>query len=198
MYKINKYFWKNKNIFITGHTGFKGGWLCSILKILGSNISGYSLKPPTKPNIFSDKIIGIFMASFGYIHYIKDNYLIKSKGISIHNSQNKIIVKNKNHYNYNCQFNKIFGVIKKNPSLLNIFKRKQINFKDNMKKNLLTGLRLLSKKELYSHKSQNIFKNTLNDILDIFSFSKHNKLFYDKKNHMEFLMIKKIVESKHE
>ena len=151
-----------------------------------------------KPNIFSDKIIGIFMASFGYIHYIKDNYLIKSKGISIHNSQNKIIVKNKNHYNYNCQFNKIFGVIKKNPSLLNIFKRKQINFKDNMKKNLLTGLRLLSKKELYSHKSQNIFKNTLNDILDIFSFSKHNKLFYDKKNHMEFLMIKKIVESKHE
>ncbi len=52
MHKINKYFWKNKNIFITGHTGFKGGWLCSILKILGSNISGYSLKPPTKPNIF--------------------------------------------------------------------------------------------------------------------------------------------------
>ena len=52
MYKINKNFWKNKNIFITGHTGFKGGWLCSLLKILGSNISGYSLGPPTQPNIF--------------------------------------------------------------------------------------------------------------------------------------------------
>lgn len=151
-----------------------------------------------KPNIFSDKIIGIFMASFGYIHYIKDNYLVKSKGVSMHNEQNNRIVKNKNHYNYNCKFSEILEVIKKNPSLINIFNRKKIKSKDSIKKNLLKGLTLLSKRESYSHKSQNVFKNTLNDILDIYSFKEHNKLFNDKNNHTEFLMIKKIVESRHE
>ena len=45
--KLNKKFWRNKNVFITGHTGFKGGWLCSLLNILHSNITGYSLKAPT-------------------------------------------------------------------------------------------------------------------------------------------------------
>ena len=52
MKKINKPFWKNKKVFITGHTGFKGGWLCMLLNIFGSKIIGYSLKPPTKPNLF--------------------------------------------------------------------------------------------------------------------------------------------------
>ena len=42
--KLNK-FWKNKKVFITGHTGFKGSWLSIILNILDSNIYGYSLKP---------------------------------------------------------------------------------------------------------------------------------------------------------
>ena len=45
---INKNFWKNKNVLITGHTGFKGSWLCLILSIFGANVYGYSLKPHTK------------------------------------------------------------------------------------------------------------------------------------------------------
>ena len=40
-----KKFWKNKKVFITGHTGFKGSWVSIILNMLGSNIYGYSLKP---------------------------------------------------------------------------------------------------------------------------------------------------------
>ena len=48
-----KNFWKNKKVFITGHNGFKGSWLCLTLKILGSKVYGYSLKPPTKPNLFN-------------------------------------------------------------------------------------------------------------------------------------------------
>ncbi len=43
MVKINNNFWKNKKVFITGHTGFKGAWLCLWLKFLGANILGYSL-----------------------------------------------------------------------------------------------------------------------------------------------------------
>ena len=38
-------FYKNKNIIITGHTGFKGSWLTLMLILLGSNVFGYSLKP---------------------------------------------------------------------------------------------------------------------------------------------------------
>ena len=50
---LNKNFWKNKNVFITGHTGFKGGWLSVILHQLGCEISGYSLNPYGKNNFFN-------------------------------------------------------------------------------------------------------------------------------------------------
>ena len=62
---INKRFWKNKRVLITGHTGFKGGWLSIWMKILGAKISGYSLNPLTKKNFFkSTKIKKIFMKDF--------------------------------------------------------------------------------------------------------------------------------------
>ena len=60
--KLNKKFWRKKNVFITGHTGFKGGWLCVLLNILGSNVTGYSLKPPTKPNLFETAKIKSLLA----------------------------------------------------------------------------------------------------------------------------------------
>ena len=40
-----KKFWNKKKVFVTGHTGFKGSWLCIILKYLKSNVYGYALKP---------------------------------------------------------------------------------------------------------------------------------------------------------
>ena len=50
-------FYKGKKVFITGHTGFKGSWLCKILTKLGAEVCGYSLEPPTNPNLF--EIAGI-------------------------------------------------------------------------------------------------------------------------------------------
>ena len=47
-----KKFWKNKKVFLTGHTGFKGSWLCIFLDLLGAKIEGYSLKPDQKINLF--------------------------------------------------------------------------------------------------------------------------------------------------
>ena len=46
-------FYKNKNVFVTGHTGFKGTWLCRMLVGAGAIVTGYSLEPPTDPNLFS-------------------------------------------------------------------------------------------------------------------------------------------------
>ncbi|MEG0979551.1 MAG: CDP-glucose 4,6-dehydratase, partial [Oscillospiraceae bacterium] len=45
-------FYKNKNVFVTGHTGFKGTWLCKMLIDTGANVTGYSLVPPTNPSLF--------------------------------------------------------------------------------------------------------------------------------------------------
>ena len=45
-------FWKNKNVLITGHTGFKGSWLSLWLQSLGANVSGYALSAPTQPSLF--------------------------------------------------------------------------------------------------------------------------------------------------
>ncbi len=45
-------FYKGKRIFVTGHTGFKGTWLCRILVDAGAIVTGYSLEPPTQPSLF--------------------------------------------------------------------------------------------------------------------------------------------------
>ena len=45
-------FYKNKKVFLTGHTGFKGTWLCRILLLAGAEITGYALEPPTVPSLF--------------------------------------------------------------------------------------------------------------------------------------------------
>lgn len=46
-------FYNGKKVFVTGHTGFKGTWLCKMLVNAGAIVSGYSLEPPTDPNLFS-------------------------------------------------------------------------------------------------------------------------------------------------
>lgn len=51
-------FYKNKRVFLTGHTGFKGSWLALWLTKLGAKVCGYSLKPNTNPSMFKSLNIG--------------------------------------------------------------------------------------------------------------------------------------------
>lgn len=45
-------FWKDKKVLITGHTGFKGSWMCQMLLEFGAKVTGYALNPPTTPSLF--------------------------------------------------------------------------------------------------------------------------------------------------
>src|SRR5258708_5487676 len=46
-------FWRNRRVFLTGHTGFKGAWLNLWLQSLGAKVTGYALAAPTEPNMFA-------------------------------------------------------------------------------------------------------------------------------------------------
>lgn len=50
---MNLEFYKGKKIFVTGHTGFKGSWLCKILSSAGAEVTGYSLEPATEPSLYN-------------------------------------------------------------------------------------------------------------------------------------------------
>jgi CDP-glucose 4,6-dehydratase len=54
---INLNFYSGKNVIVTGHTGFKGSWLTAWLKLLGANVTGISLDPPTIPSHFETALI---------------------------------------------------------------------------------------------------------------------------------------------
>lgn len=68
-------FYKGKKIFITGHTGFKGSWLCKILSSIGAEVTGYSLNPSTDPSLF--KLAGIEQDVHSVIGDIRDYTTLK-------------------------------------------------------------------------------------------------------------------------
>lgn len=52
MHMFDISFYKNKKVLITGHTGFKGSWMCKVLINAGAKVTGYALEAPTNPNLF--------------------------------------------------------------------------------------------------------------------------------------------------
>ena len=69
-------FYRGKKVFITGHTGFKGTWLCQVLLDFGAEVYGYALEPPTDPSLFAITKMKDHMRS--YIGDVRDlDYLTK-------------------------------------------------------------------------------------------------------------------------
>ena len=69
-------FYKNKTVLVTGHTGFKGSWLCKILINAGAKVIGYSLNAPTNPNLF--ELSGIENQMVSIIGDIRDYERLKN------------------------------------------------------------------------------------------------------------------------
>ena len=79
-------FYKGKKVFVTGHTGFKGTWLCKILLLAGAEVTGYALEPETNPNLFT--ISGIEKEITHIIGDIRD---LKSLQTAIDNAKPEIV-----------------------------------------------------------------------------------------------------------
>ena len=74
--QIDRAYWRGKRVLITGHTGFKGGWLTIWLNRMGCNVTGLSLAPVTQPTLFQlAKISGLCE---NYFCDIRDAHKIKS------------------------------------------------------------------------------------------------------------------------
>lgn len=61
--EVNSDFWRGKRVFLTGHTGFKGGWLSLWMQSMGAEVHGYALTPPDGTNLFTTAEVGKGMAS---------------------------------------------------------------------------------------------------------------------------------------
>lgn len=61
--EVNPDFWRGKRVFLTGHTGFKGGWLSLWMQSMGAEVHGYALTPPDGTNLFTTAEVGKGMAS---------------------------------------------------------------------------------------------------------------------------------------
>lgn len=63
MNRFDTSFYQGKRVLVTGHTGFKGTWLCKMLLMAGAEVTGYSLNPPTKPDLYEISGVGSQMHS---------------------------------------------------------------------------------------------------------------------------------------
>jgi len=61
--EVSPAFWRGKRVFLTGHTGFKGSWLSLWLQRLGAQVTGYALRPPTRPSLFEEARVARGMKS---------------------------------------------------------------------------------------------------------------------------------------
>ena len=84
---MNPAFWYRKRVLLTGHTGFKGSWLSLWLQSLGATVVGYSLVPPTNPNLF--ETAGVSQGMTSVIGNIQD--LVKLQAVFVKHSPEIVI-----------------------------------------------------------------------------------------------------------
>jgi len=94
-FMIDLNFYRNKKVLITGHTGFKGTWLCKILTEAGANVIGYSLTTPTNPSLFEmtkmkNKIISI-IGDIRDLKHLEDVFKKYKPEIVIHMAAQPIV-----------------------------------------------------------------------------------------------------------
>ena len=147
-------FWKNKKVFITGHTGFKGSWLSLMLTLLGAKVSGYSLKPNNKLNLFDllqlkKKIHPSIIGDIRNYEKLKKSILNISPDFVVHMAAQPLVRESYLDPKYTYEVNTL-GTI----NVLNILK--EINF-------IKTALIVTTDKVYFNNNKKKYFKE--NDLL---------------------------------
>lgn len=88
-------FYKGKRVFLTGHTGFKGSWMVRVLLYAGAEVTGYSLDPPTTPNLYTlsnvDSHINSIIGDVRDFEKLKKAFLEADPEIVIHMAAQPIV-----------------------------------------------------------------------------------------------------------
>ncbi len=87
MADVDSEFWHGKRVFLTGHTGFKGGWLALWLADLGAQVTGYALAPNTTPSLFDT----IGLADLVHRHVVGDVRDRDSLGVAMQDCQPDVV-----------------------------------------------------------------------------------------------------------
>ena len=111
---VTSSFWKDKKVFITGHTGFKGSWMCRVLINFGAEVVGYSLPAPTNPNLYSlaeleNKISGT-LADIRDFEKLKTSFDEAKPEIVIHMAAQPIVRDSYNDPRYTYETN-VMGTV---------------------------------------------------------------------------------------
>ncbi len=92
---LDRGFYKGKKVFITGHTGFKGSWMCKVLADAGAVVTGYALEPPTTPSLFRicslDSEINSIIGDIRDLQYLKKAFDAAQPEIVIHMAAQPIV-----------------------------------------------------------------------------------------------------------
>ena len=179
---ILKKFWKNKKVFLTGHTGFKGGWLAIFLNLLGAKVSGYSLKPHKSLSLYKlanldNEIHSSTFADIRDYKKLKKSIIKFSPDFVIHMAAQPLVRFSYNQPKLTHDVN-IMGTV----NILNILL--EINF--------VKSALIVTSDKVYSEKNNKNFKeNDRLGGLDPYSASKscaeiitnsYNQSFFRKKN----------------
>ena len=96
--KVNLDFWKNRSVFLTGHTGFKGGWIALWLADMGARVHGYSLDAMTNPSFFKEtrleeRIASSTIANIQDFPALKAAILFAKPSVIIHMAAQSLVLK---------------------------------------------------------------------------------------------------------
>jgi len=88
-------FYRGKKVLVTGHTGFKGGWLATWLRLMGAEVTGFALPAETEPNLFSAaEVADGIVSTFGDIRdldAVKEVFARRIPDIVIHNAAQALV-----------------------------------------------------------------------------------------------------------
>jgi len=121
-----KKFWKNKKVFLTGHTGFKGSWFSILLNLLEAKVIGYSLRPEQKKNLFdltklNKKIHSSIIGDIRDYNKLKKSILKFEPDFVVHMAAQPLVRYSYNHPKYTYEVNTLGTV-----NILNILN--ELNF----------------------------------------------------------------------